>query len=75
MKGIEAEYSGSNMIYGMFWEVWEGAVVKALLSSGRRHSLVLLSASRCEPADLRGNCDRVGTKLFNTERGFHWDKI
>jgi hypothetical protein len=47
-------------------------VIKALLSSG----LVLLSVSRCEPTELRGNGDRgVGTKLFNTERVLHWDEI
>jgi hypothetical protein len=64
------------MIYGMFWEVREGGVVKVLLSSGSRHSLVLLSASGCEPTQLRGNGDEgVGTKLFNTERVFHWDEI
>lgn len=64
------------MIYGMFWELWEGGVVKALLFSGRSHSLALLSASRCEPTELRGNGGkRVGTNLFKTERVFYCDEI
>jgi hypothetical protein len=60
----------------MSWEILEGGVVKALLSSGGRYSVVLLSVSRYEPTELRGNGGKgVGTKLFNIERVFHWDEI